>query len=247
MTRFLSPLLQVGIVVLAFGCCLWWWGSSSAPSYPTPPARTYPVNEYVDPRSLPEVFAALTGYLEAHHPHVAATLGPPTTEAEIAAFEAEVGRRLPEDLRQFYLLADGQRRDGPATDAFSAVLPDGYAFMPLEWAASDWRMMKALLDGDPEIGRTEPVPQGPVHDRWWHPAWIPIGSLGNGDLLCVDLDPAPGGDVGQIIEFIHDDLPRPHVARSVTDLLGEFEAGLRDGSFVYYEDWGAFVRAEDTP
>jgi|GEM_PF-4118631 len=37
-----------------------------------------------------------------------------------------------------------------------------------------------------------------------------------GDGLCIDLDPAPGGTVGQVIRRLHDDDRRERVAASFT-------------------------------
>lgn len=48
------------------------------------------------------------------------------------------------------------------------------------------------------------------------------------DNLCLDLDPAPGGAIGQILEHIADADERPLVAKSFADLLSKYFAAGPD-------------------
>jgi cell wall assembly regulator SMI1 len=61
------------------------------------------------------------------------------------------------------------------------------------------------LDGGEFEDFEDVEPVGPVKGEfWWNPLWIPIATNGGGDDICIDLDPAEGGKVGQIITFWHD-------------------------------------------
>jgi cell wall assembly regulator SMI1 len=44
-------------------------------------------------------------------------------------------------------------------------------------------------------------PRGPIKKDWYNPRWIPINTNEEGDFALLDLDPAPKGKNGQIIEF----------------------------------------------
>lgn len=194
---------------------------------------------YREERSLREVFTALVDYLREHHPAVADSLRPPATESQIENLEQLIGDRLPEDVRELYLLADGQGER-------QSLFVEGFQFLPLAEVGRTWQMMSALHQQLSRQGGTEEgeKPQGPVRDLWWHPRWIPFAYHIRGDHYCIDLSPAPGGEIGQILDFIHDDTPRRHLGFSITDFLGELEQGLRSGRYLMDPDSGAFDRRE---
>jgi cell wall assembly regulator SMI1 len=66
-------------------------------------------------------------------------------------------------------------------------------------------------------------PDRGVRAKWFHDKWLPIADNGGGDLLCIDLDPANGGRVGQIVEFRHADADRKRVARNLIEFLTHLE------------------------
>ncbi len=66
---------------------------------------------------------------------------------------------------------------------------------------------------------------------------------GNHD--CLDLNPADGGTVGQIITMWHDDDARKLVAPSFRDWLKQYAEGLASGQFVYSEEYGSVVDVND--
>src|SRR5262249_32779186 len=45
---------------------------------------------------------------------------------------------------------------------------------------------------------------GPIQPVWWHRRWIPFACDAAGNLSCLDLAPAAGGTVGQIIDWDHE-------------------------------------------
>jgi cell wall assembly regulator SMI1 len=80
----------------------------------------------------------------------------------------------------------------------------------------------------------------------WHPKWVPFAYMISGDHYCIDLHPAETGRVGQIIEFIHDDIPRRHLGYSIKDFLGEYETGLRNNKYFMHEEWGIIVSGPES-
>ena len=218
-----------GLVVLA-GC--------PDRSVPSPPAWHFTMATYEEPRPLAQTFAALVAFFQEHHTNLVADLNPPATDEQLDALETLTGQRLPDDFRQLYKLANGQNKGE------TAFFPHGYTFMSLERISKTWIMTKKIYDEHPEFRRSGP-PQGAVKDRWWHPSWIPFAQMLSGDRYCIDLDPAPGGQVGQVIEFIHDDTWRAHLGRSLNDYLGGYEKGLRAGTYVLHAEWGTFVSRDE--
>jgi cell wall assembly regulator SMI1 len=57
-----------------------------------------------------------------------------------------------------------------------------------------------------------------------------------GDYLCVDMNPAPGGHVGQVIKIEAHLGPQEVLAKSFLDWLGQFAADLEAGKFEVSKD-----------
>ena len=142
--------------------------------------------------------------------------------ADIAAVEATLGLAFPADLRAYLTLADGERWN---SDGFIG----GWQLLELEFIVQEAQAMRVLVERGAFDGNTnEPTPA--IKGLWWNPRWIPIVASGSGHFFCIDLDPGPAGQEGQIILFLHDDTDRYLVARSLrawfARLAEDFERGL---------------------
>src|SRR5262245_27840691 len=76
-----------------------------------------------------------------HAPDIARSLRPPARPESFEILEKALSLRLPEDVRDSYLIHDGQieeLRDG----VFS-----GHVLLSLERVLEEWRAWKSLLDG----------------------------------------------------------------------------------------------------
>jgi cell wall assembly regulator SMI1 len=123
-------------------------------------------------------------------------LNPPATDAEIATLQQQLGVSLPADYVQALKTHNGQR--GLADGLF-----DGQEFLSAQNVVEQWRIWKGLHDA----GRFKAMHSAPapgVRDDWWNPRWIPFTHDGGGNHHCLDLDPAEGGAVGQVITLWHD-------------------------------------------
>ena len=78
----------------------------------------------------------------------------------------------------------------------------------------------------------EPMQVDPgIRATWWWPQWLPIMANGGGDYLCVDLDPAPGGQPDQVLAYFHDETYRNLVAPGIEVLIESVATGLANGTF----------------
>lgn len=68
-----------------------------------------------------------------------------------------------------------------------------------------------------------------IRAAWWSRSWVLIMENGGGDYLCVDLDPAQGGNQGQIITYYHDEMFRSPVAPGLDAMLEDLAARLASG------------------
>lgn len=169
----------------------------------------------------------LVDWLERHAPALARSLGDPVTPQALADAEALLGRRLPADYVDFLRLHDGQRFVPHESGGTGTLAPIFSAFeiLSLAHAAGEWRSMREWDDDDEDI-ETE----GPVRARYAHEAWWPFTVIyGSSHHHCLDLDPAPGGKVGQVIVVSMKDLRRSVLAPSFTAFVQRLVSVLDGG------------------
>lgn len=137
-------------------------------------------------------------------------LPPPASEAALQAAEAMFGVPLPPVVRAVYKIHDGM--------GIPSVRDGVYQVVPLLGLGDALLLSRQLSHAFKSIDA--PVKcHGPVRACWWHEAWLPLKQLGTGDYYCADLDPPPGGTVGQIVDFWHDSPERSVVCDSIEDYL----------------------------
>lgn len=150
-------------------------------------------------------------------------LRPGAPESEIAAFEAQLGRRLPEDLRASYLIHDGQ--DMPSVRWF-----DGERRLhPLASIAKEW--------ADGYADETED-PDGPAEDPramhiMQHRDRVPLIGVQywDGDNVYCDFLPGPKGREGQLLYRM--DIELGVIASSWREFLEEYARKLEAGELIY--------------
>lgn len=162
------------------------------------------------------------------------SFGSPASDESILAAEAAFGVQLPEELRASLAIHNG--------DAMKKVESGGWQsdgpFAHLEWLSlgamlSEWETWQET------IGKQglDPEPDGPVKSLWWNPRWIPFTVIaGSTWHHCVDLDPAPGGNPGQVIEIIDDDSKRAVIAPGYRAFLEQIARDLEAGKYTLDEE-----------
>jgi cell wall assembly regulator SMI1/ankyrin repeat protein len=190
-----------------------------------------PAERATKPAGLAAVWERLTKALGRAAPLVKKSLRKGTTDARLNALEAALGVTLPPDVRASYLLHDGQK------DGADGLLPEGFAgldaeyvLLPVACIPAEWRPWQELHAGGEFAGQVG-KPDAGVRADWWHPGWVPVASNGAGDAVCIDLAPAKGGSVGQVVWVGHESGDRPRLAGS----LGELLAALAE----HYEELAA--------
>ena len=169
-----------------------------------------------------DLWSRIERWLDEHAPDKLGSLAPGAEESQLAKAEAALGVRLPDDFRASALIHDGERD--------WAFVVHGWNLMSLERIVEEWRVWKDLYDAGEYnvlVGATRA--EGPIWPDWWRPSWIPIAGDGGGNFFCLDLDPAPGGTVGQVVEVWHDGDARTVVAPSFRAWLADFADALEAG------------------
>jgi len=197
------------------------------------------LNPYNESRPVEVVFRELIDTIEQLSGK-STCLNKPATDDAIMQAEIAVGEPFPEDVKTIYKLADGQKD----TQNCAPIFLEGYHFMSLKYVVQQWTLMKQLYDQDKDFGALYDK-QGAVNGYHWTPKWIPLGFFMSGDFICIDNEPTASGFNGQIIEFIHDDIPRTHLAVNFNAYLGYILKNIASEKIVYRQDWGVLTKHKD--
>ena len=146
--------------------------------------------------STSDVWGRFEHMLAQHAPELLASLRPPATAEQIEHAQASMGLQLPQDVREAYLRHNGT---------------DKALFPPFCYWASLTEMAEQLVwarEYDEEMRLEYPDQYGPPCDFWGtqkvkavagNDLWIPLGLSNTSTTVCIDLDPAPQGAIGQLI------------------------------------------------
>jgi cell wall assembly regulator SMI1 len=168
-------------------------------------------------------------WMSKNAPEALTRLKAPVTEAALADAERQLQVQLPEEYRWWLARHDGSEEYGPAPEQL----------LPLEEVLRIWELHEQLArDG---VFAGAPVAADPaVRSTWWNPRWIPFTGDGAGNHWCLDLDPANGGRIGQVVGFWHDHKERAVEAPSFGAWLAQLADDLETGAVVATEDQGRF-------
>jgi len=175
----------------------------------------------------------IEAWLDTHAFHAWQLLRPGASEREIHWAETAVGITFPEDFKASYRIHNG---------GYMMELVTEMTILSVEDIVAEWQMYKELE----EVGTwsdagipyyfTEQIVRsgwqvGPVQPVWWHVRWIPFGRDRAGNVCCLDLAPASGGWVGQVIDRDHEVGPSRVLAPSFLEVLSSFASDLEAGAY----------------
>ena len=166
-------------------------------------------------------------WLAANEPELMKSLNPGATDAQILEVEKAIGNSLPEQIKESYRIHNGQS----SGDLIPPLQPDdegSYVLYSTVEMLREWRSWKELVDSGEFRGKESGPDQG-IQSSWWHPGWISFASNGGGDSMCIDLAPAQGGTVGQIITMNHESSARQKLANSFAEWLSELTYTIESG------------------
>ncbi|WP_406641922.1 SMI1/KNR4 family protein [Amycolatopsis sp. WGS_07] len=211
------------------------------PGHPLPgmprPAGIEPAGTPTDPAVLREVGALVEEFAERYTAIMghAPDWAPGAGEEEIAAAEAQIGIRLPEDLRALFRLIG---RDSGETgllsyyshESLERLIEEYYYDLPGSCAGVSYD--SPLEDTGPVFAADPPGRLKRVFRNDW---WVTFGGNHGGEYLAVDLDPDVEGWSGQVLAYgDFSETPRL-VGASVTEMIEEVLKALRAGRFTRHE------------
>ena len=181
--------------------------------------------------SVDECWAFLESYLSANRSGGIALLPLGISPDLIAQAEAAMGVELPHDMQRFY-----SRHNGSGVFSISPYKIGGGAqrFLALGDIIELWETM-VRIGTDFERDGDRGMQKGPIKDNYWNRNWIPFMDNQGGDNIFVDLDPADGGTVGQIVDWWHEGAVSTYLASSLCEWINEVVEQIRKGVYAFHE------------
>jgi cell wall assembly regulator SMI1 len=145
----------------------------------------------------------------------------PATDTQVARLAKLLPAKLPRDFVLSLKTHDGLR------DSYLGLnrLFDNYALLPASAIIAEYRMLCRLQAMAESGGSPTGADAGIRNDAHWRPGWVPILDADGASRVVLDLDPAPDGTVGQVIEwYFGGGLPLRLLAPS----FGQWLAGLAE-------------------
>ena len=90
------------------------------------------------------------------------------------------------------------------------------------------------LELESQPNKMYPEPNCPVKNQMWNLQWIPILDA-EGEKIQIDLDPAPGGKIGQVIDTSC--CGYQVLAGSFREFMAQYADDLEAGKYAFDESW----------
>lgn len=123
-------------------------------------------------------------------------LQPGASEEELQLVENILGVSLPEEMKSFYRVYNGQ-----VWHFQGNALVRNLTLSPTFKIIENWKFLQREFDPDDDLELDIEEAIKPV---FWNSKWIPIAENGGGDYLCIDMEPSETGVFGQVIYYWHD-------------------------------------------
>lgn len=200
--------------------------------------------------NVKESWETIVGWIQNNAPEATSNLRPPASEEQIAACESALGVEFPQAFREFYLLHDGEEEDEE-----TCVLHNKHRILPLQDIVEQAQTrssfaeaceVKTFADWRADIEDGLLAISGSVKALQHSPGWIQftetpfsfsLSASDNDFCRCIDLDPAPGGVVGQVIEIDETDEVFTVIANSFEEYLARYAEELLDGRYAVKRGW----------
>jgi|GEM_PF-1500313 len=180
------------------------------------------------PANIDVIWPEYERWLKSTFPRIAANLKPPATatQAALAEIERILGVSLPAQLSALYRLTGGEPRFREHAVSpighgvlFGARLMQARDILEKVQAPRDWRPDGVDADSEDDDFPNTLLEPTKLRAAGWHRLWVPFVDLAGGNYLAVDLAPAPGGSVGQIINVGRNQDYRFVLADSISELV----------------------------
>ena len=176
-------------------------------------------------KELKESWIEINGWLERNAPKIKQALNPPATKSDLNKLEEIIEAPLPEDLVSLYSIHNGTNALEMANFIY------GIPFLPIEDTIREIENNNSL-----EVEKLIYADKGINKEYLFSQFRIPIGSDSGTCLLCVDLKPIEGGQIGQVILLDYEKNTALSISKSIKEMYSMFAKNLNEGEYTLSED-----------
>ena len=146
-----------------------------------------------------ELSSQLDAWAKVNAPSLQGWLGAGASTGELDRLSEVIGYELPPAFRSFWTLHNGAAHKPSPQQEGAYTIRSLIRNLDLLDAGSMLAERDNALKYAEESVKCSSA--GPVKPLYWSPGWVPFAVLyGSSHYLCLDLDPPPEGDYGQVIE-----------------------------------------------
>lgn len=197
--------------------------------------------------TVEEAWQRLKNWCKQYLPELLDNLKVGATVRSVDELEAAIGQKLPIDVRESYLIHNGQNN---LTDYYVTGLVFGMPIMSLSEILREWQKWRELDSMNDEIKGefTSSAPEGAVRPDYTNPGWIPVTFDSGGNHIGIDLVPDRNGTIGQVIIFGRDENIKYVIANSWRAFLNHLVSELESGNFcIDQEDDDKILNIKNPP
>jgi cell wall assembly regulator SMI1 len=189
-----------------------------------------------------DIWRRIEAWLHENLPKALDNLRAPATETQLDELELILGMDLPEALRVFLSVHDGEEQNWSP-----GVFADYHWFLPCEQISVIWKQLAEIAAeyGDNEDNFDKWRAQvedniisinGPVKPLMGSKKWIPISDADGNTQRFLDFDPPEGGILGQVIDMDSEGCMHQVIAPSFLDFLNKYIDDLENGRYEIDEE-----------
>src|SRR5262245_40931883 len=188
-----------------------------------------------------DIWSRIEAWLRTHAPVLLESLEPGASAEQLDQAERELGRPLPGDFRESYLIHNGQRTV-PALMCVPRLI-NGTELYCLDEVLSTWQDLSCAPA--PESSGRLVRTLGPVLPLWNTQSRIPFAGEFERYYDMLDFDPGPGGTPGQVVRTHHYEPFVCIIDKSFRAWMETFVYLLEGGVYSFRPDLGGLVTAEE--
>lgn len=175
----------------------------------------------------------LENWLLKNAPEVINDLNEGCSLEELAEIEDEISVKLPQSLKDFYLIHNGQK------DENFFGLFYGVSLLPLKKILEEMSVWNGIIDEYGEEGMKENFDNfqmsfmpDKLKAKYANKKWIPFAIICDNCYLGLDFDPEINGIAGQVINFGREEEQKAVLANSFEEFLNGFIHEIENGNYL---------------
>jgi cell wall assembly regulator SMI1 len=186
---------------------------------------------------MTDIWNNLLSAAQKAKPSIVIKLKDAGTIENIHSLELLIGKKIPQDFIDAYLIADGSAEG-------SVRLFNGLSLLSIAEIVQLWQAMKEIKASGAFIKDGKEIladADSAIKSDWWNEGWLPITDNMSGDYTVLDLAPTEEGTYGQVFQYWHDSSYRTLEASSFKNWMIRAIENIEKGIAKYDANYYGFI------